>query len=328
MFAKLFAITRNTFVETTRQPIFSILMWVAAGMLMLNPSLAGFSLENAEGDIKIVQDVGLATLLLYGLLAAVFSASSVITQEIESHTVLTVVSKPVNRSLFLIGKYFGVCGAVLVGYCFLCIVFFLTLRHGVLSTARDHLDMPVIVFGGVAVFVSLGASVFGNFVYGWHFPSTLTAWIVPSGMVALLATLGVSPSWELQSLGTDFGDLQITYAIMLAFCGVLILTAFAVAFATRFSQVVTLLLCLGVYIVGLLSDSYLGVPASGAEATWLYKTLYAVVPNFQFFWAGDVLTQDRTIWFGHVGQVVAYAGLYSLGVLGLGVAMFETREVG
>ena len=114
MFAKLLAIIRNTFVETIRQPIFSILMWVAAGMLVLNPSLAGFSLENSEGDIKIVQDVGLATLLLYGLLAAVFSASSVITREIESQTVLTVVSKPVSRPLFLAGKYFGVCGAVLV----------------------------------------------------------------------------------------------------------------------------------------------------------------------------------------------------------------------
>ena len=71
--------------------------------------------------------------------------------------------------------------------------------------------------------------------------------------------------------------------------------------------------------MGLLSDAYLGIPASGADATWLYKSLYAVVPNFQFFWAGDVLTQERTIVFGHVGQVLAYAGLYSLGVLGLGV---------
>jgi hypothetical protein len=327
MFSKLLAIAHNTFLETIRQPVFNVLTWVAAGLLMASPSIAGFSLENAEGDIKIVMDVGLATLLLYGLLASVFSATSVITREIESHTVLTVVSKPISRPVFLVGKYLGVCTAVLVGYYVLCLVLMMTIRHGVLSAAWNKPDQPVLIFAGVAVLLSLVAAAFGNYVYGWHFPTTLLAWVTPLGTLAFLGVLFLSPEWEFQSPGKDFGNLQMPYAIMLCFCGVLILTAFAVALATRFSQVVTLLLCTGVYVLGLLSDHYLGQPAQ-TGSTWLYNFLYAAVPNFQFFWTGDALTQNQLIPISQVAQVALYSALYALGVLGLGVALFETREVG
>ena len=326
MLEKLLAIIRNTFVETVRQPIFGVLMWVAAGLLTISPMLAGFSLESG-GDIKIVKDVGLATLLLYGLLASVFSATSVITREIESHTVLTVVSKPVSRPLFMLGKYLGVCAAVLVGYFFLCLTLFMTLRHGTMETATNKYDAPVLLFSGLAVLISLGAATFGNYVYGWHFPAALTAWVVPLGALALLVVLCVSPDWQLQRPDKDFGDMQMIYAVTMCFGGVLILTAFAVALATRFSQVVTLMLCAGVYLVGLLSDYYLGEPATQGRA-WFYPVLYAAVPNFQFFWAGNALTQERTIVLSHVAQVAAYSGLYSAGILSLGAALFQTREVG
>ncbi len=51
------------------------------------------------------------------------------------------------------------------------------------------------------------------------------------------------------------------------------------------------------------------------------------MPNFQFFWAGDALTQERLIPAAQVARVAGYAVLYSLGVLSLGVALFQTREV-
>ncbi len=323
---KLFAIAHNTFVETIRQPIFGVLLWVGVGLLIINPSLAAFSLESGS-DIKIVKDVGLATLLLYGLLASVFSATSVITREIESHTVLTVVSKPVSRPVFLLGKYLGVCGAVLVGYYVLCMVFLMTVRHGVLETVTQKYDQPVLLFGVGAIVLSLIAATFGNYVYGWHFPSALTAWVVPLGTLAVILTAFISPEWSFQEFAKDFRDLQMIYAVVMSFCGVLVLTAFAVTLATRLGQVVTLLLCAGVYLAGLLADHYLGQAAASGQA-WLFKPLYAIMPNFQFFWAGDALTQGATIMAGHVAQVAAYAALYSLAVLGVGVALFETREVG
>jgi hypothetical protein len=75
MIAKLYAIASNTFIETIRQPVFNLLTWLAiVWVSLVNPALATFSLTIGN-DIKVMQDVGLATLLLYGLLGGVFSAN-------------------------------------------------------------------------------------------------------------------------------------------------------------------------------------------------------------------------------------------------------------
>lgn len=324
MFNKLYAIAVNTFAETIRQPIYGVLLWSAIGLLILNPAIAAFSMTSGE-DIKIMQDVALSTMLLYGLLAAVFSASGVITREIESFTVLTVVSKPVSRPTFLTGKFLGVAAAMAVGYLLLTIVFMLTVRHGVMETATDKFDRPVLVFSTIALGISVAAATFANFTYNWHFSSTLLAFFVPLSGAALTGVLFFDEVFQPQAPWTDFGDLQIVYACLLVFCGVLVLTAAAVALATRFSQVVTLMLCFGIFLLGLLSDYYFGTQQS---QSMIYGLFYAVVPNFQYFWTGDALTQDQVIGIGHVGLVTAYAALMVTGLVGVGVAMFQTREVG
>lgn len=326
MFSKLQALTGNTFTETVRQPIFGVLMWVGVGALIINPSIAAYSLASGN-DNKILMDVGLSTLLLYGLLSSVFSAVGVITRELESQTVLTVVSKPVPRPLFLLGKYLGVTGAVLFGFLFLSIVFLLTVRHGVMETSGSKYDQPVLTLGGLALLVSLLAAAWGNYVYGWHFPSTLSYWVTPLAALALVGVLFIGPQWQGQSPLKDFGNGQILYALLMILGAVLILTAFAVTLSTRFSQVVTLVLCCGVFVLSLLSDYYFGRPAMAENANLIHKLLYAVVPNSQFFWAGDALTQEQLIPFSQVVWVLGYAGLYSLAVLNAGVVMFQTREV-
>lgn len=324
MFNKLAAIVGNTFIETVRQPIYGVLLWVAAFWIaFISPSLATFSLVGGS-DKKVMYDVSLATLLLYGLLASVFSAAGVITREIESHTVLTVVSKPVSRPLFLLGKYLGVTGAVLVGYYFLSLLLFLAARHGTMETAADQFDQPVLIFGLSAICISLAAATFGNYVYGWHFSTTLTLWVVPLMSLALGLVLVIGPQWQIQPPWQDFGDGQLLYGVLMAFCAGLILTAFAVALATRFSLVVTLTLCAAVFVLGLTSDYLLG---QRAQDSALFQVLHAVAPNFQCFWIGDPLTQEILVPARQVGLVAGYAALYAGAVLLLGVALFQTREV-
>ena len=245
---KLYAVSANTFLETIRQPIFGILMWVAAfWMAVFGPTLSAFTLESG-GDTKMLIDNCLATLLLYGLLASVFSATGVITREIESFTVLTVVSKPVSRPVFFLGKYIGVAGALLIAYYFLALVFVLTVRHGVMERASDKWDQPVLVLGSAAVLISLIAALFCNYVYNWHFSATLLAWIVPLATLATAVILFYDKEWNPQSPLTFFGykesipPVSLLFAVTLVFLAVMILTAFAVALSTRFSQVVTLIL--------------------------------------------------------------------------------------
>lgn len=325
MVNKLYAIGVNTFIETVRQPIYGILTWVAVGLLLLNPGLSTFSLEGGA-DNKIMKDIGLSTIMLFGLFAAVFSASGVITREIESFTVLTVISKPVSRPTFLVGKFLGVVGAVAVAYYLLSLVFLMTCRHGVMETTADKYDQPVLVFGCLALGLSVLIAGFGNFVYGWHFASTLMAAVIPLGTLAFSLVLFFDKTWTPQTWWVkDFGDMQVIYAIVLTFVSIAILTAFAVTFSTRFSVTMTLMFCAAIFMLGLLSDYYFG---RNAEQLALFRVLYAAVPNFQFFWIGDYITQEVTVSLSHVLNVLAYGTLYTLAVLGLGVTMFQTREVG
>ena len=325
MLEKLWAIVANTFIETIRQPIFNILIWVSAfWVAFVSPSVAGYSLSIGN-DVKIMKDVSLATLLLYGLLAAVFSATGVITREIESQTVLTVVSKPVSRTLFLLGKYLGVALAILMGFYLVTLFFFMAARHGTIETVSDPYDAPVWTFGMIAVGLSLSAAGFGNYFYGWNFLTTLTGWATSAMSLALLVVLFISPKWQIQAPWTDFHDMQLVYAVVMMFSAIAILTAFAVALSTRFSQVVTLMLCVGILLLGLLSDYYAG---RFQDQATLYGLLYAVLPNFQFFWVGDALTQEQTIPFVLVARTSGYAALYTAAIISLGVAMFQTREVG
>jgi ABC-2 type transport system permease protein len=341
MISKLLAIAGNTFTQTIRQPVFGVLLWVAVALLLINPSIAAYSLSSGN-DNKILTDVGLSTLLLYGLLASVFSAVTVITQELESFTVLTVVSKPVSRTIFLCGKYLGVTVAVLAGFIFLSTVFMLTVRHGVMETVASKYDQPVLAFGGLALLISLIAAAWCNYVYGWNFATTLFYWAAPLALVAFAAVSFFGPQWQFEppwagpaqpeSLSTPVRSLvnvqQALAAVAMIFGNVIVLTAIAVALATRFSQVITLLLCTGVFLVTLLSDYLFGAPAAKEGAAPIFGLLYAIIPNSQFFWAGDAVTQERIIPLTQVGLVLTYAALWALAILNAGIAMFQTREVG
>ena len=63
-------------------------------------------------DPKMVKDSGLAIMFLVGLFAAVINAANTVSREVQSGTALAVLSKPVSRTQFILGKYLGVAGAL------------------------------------------------------------------------------------------------------------------------------------------------------------------------------------------------------------------------
>ena len=110
-FTRTGIIARSTTMEATRQPLFILLM-VLAIMLML--ILAFLPYLTFGEDIKMFKDGGLATILISGILLAVWTASTSISQEIEGRTAMTLLSKPINRRQFIVGKYLGILQAVLL----------------------------------------------------------------------------------------------------------------------------------------------------------------------------------------------------------------------
>lgn len=104
-------IARTTTKEAVRQPVFVLLMVIAVIFLVLNTFLPFFSLGE---DVKMLKDCGLATILVCGLLLAVWTSSTSIADEIEGKTAMTLLSKPINRRQFIVGKYFGIMQAVIL----------------------------------------------------------------------------------------------------------------------------------------------------------------------------------------------------------------------
>jgi len=104
-------IARATTKEAVRQPIFPLLLVVALVMLVVNTFTPFFSLGE---DVKMMEVCGLATLLICGMFLAVWTSSMSIADEIEGKTAMTMLSKPITRRQFIVGKFLGIQTAVLL----------------------------------------------------------------------------------------------------------------------------------------------------------------------------------------------------------------------
>ena len=70
-------------------------------------------------DIKVLKDSGLTTILILGVIQAIWAASNSVSDEIEGRTALTVLSKPIGRRSFIIGKFFGISWTAAIIFVFL-----------------------------------------------------------------------------------------------------------------------------------------------------------------------------------------------------------------
>lgn len=262
MFGQTAAIARNTFLESIRQPIYFVLILVGCVAQVFNLLLSAYSMGFTEerevsGDDKLLLDMGLATVMVCATLLAAFVATNVLTREIENKTVLTVISKPVSRPLFIFGKFVGVAGAIAMAVVILLGFFLFTIRHKVMSTARDEVDQVVSLFWLLSVLGPVAMGIWGNYFYGWVFSSTATLAMLPATVLGYFCTLCLGKGWVLQSPATDFKP-QIMIASVCVLMAMLVLTSVAIACSTRLGQVMTIVACAGVFVFGLLSNHFLG----------------------------------------------------------------------
>lgn len=104
MSRRLPALIMGTFQETVRDRIFYLV--AVFGFVML-ASTAVLSPLTVGAQGKIMSDVGLAAMTLFGLLVVVFVGTSMVRKEMEKGTILTILSKPMGRREYLLGKFLG-----------------------------------------------------------------------------------------------------------------------------------------------------------------------------------------------------------------------------
>ena len=321
MFNKIFTISKNTFTETLRQPIYAVIVISALLLFILSPSITMYTLDE---DIKLLREIGLSTLFLSGLFIAIFSASGAITEEIESKTITTVLSKPIPRPVFIIGKFLGVASAVALAHYLLTITMILVIRHGVLESASDTHDMPVIFAAAIALGLSLLLTAFLNYTYDWNFPSTGIITTTIFATIAIIFLSFIDKEWHFNPQNNNISTFDI-YGSILLLLAVIILVAIAVMFSTRFNIVLTLLFCVSAFLLGLISDYIFG---RFAETNLWAKIGHAVVPSLQVFWISDAIYEGSQIPASYIAIAAAYAMLYTGGILFLAIAMFQRRQVG
>lgn len=319
----LIAIARNAFLEAIRQPIHAVLICAALLALVLNVNIAAYTLED---DNKLLVDLGLSTLFLAGMLMAAFTATSILSREIENKTVVTVVSKPVPRWTVVVGKFIGVAAAIATAYWLLSVVFLLSVRHRVQATARveDTYDTVVITFGILAAVAALLVSGLANYLYRRPFPSTFAIVSAVSATIAWGVISCVSREWRPQYPASDWNP-QLAIGLAMVFEAVLVLTAVAIAASTRLGRLPTLLVCSGFFLLGLVGEYFLSLTLTGSR---LLAAASAIVPNLQFFWPADALTMGHEIPLDHLGRLTAYAACLATAALAVAVSLFQSRDVG
>lgn len=102
---RTFVIIRHTFLEAVVQPIYSLMLALGAGILLVFAALPFFTLGE---DTTMYKSVGLDIVLLLVLIATLFATSRSIFEEIEDRTMLTLMSKPIRKWEVLVGKYLGI----------------------------------------------------------------------------------------------------------------------------------------------------------------------------------------------------------------------------
>lgn len=154
---KIAAIAGITFKEAKRDRVLYLLFFFAATGIIAARVLAVLTV----GDrIKIIKDVGLASISLFGVLMAILIGTGLVYKEIDKKTIFTLLAKPLHRAEFILGKFLGLVLTLFVmtlamTLIFLAIVYAHTLRiETPLLVAVGFIFLELVLITAVAVLFS------------------------------------------------------------------------------------------------------------------------------------------------------------------------------
>lgn len=202
-------IARATLKEAIRQPAFPLLAGVGSAMILINMFVPFFSFDD---DTRMFIECGLATVQICALIMAVWTASTSVADEIDGKTAMTLLSKPVNRQQFIIGKYLGIVQASLLVLVLTSVVFFFATYFKYGYDQGEH-----------------GAEAPPLFSYPLEGTFSWLPYFVP---LRIESALSVFPGLALVALE------------------VVVLSAISVAISTRFPMMVNVLASLAIFALG------------------------------------------------------------------------------
>jgi ABC-type transport system involved in multi-copper enzyme maturation permease subunit len=169
------AVAANTFRETVRERVLYNLVFFAILM-----TLSGFLLGelSIRQDEKIIKNLGLASMDIFGTLIAVFIGVGLVSKEIERRSLYPLLAKPLSREEFLLGKFVGLGFTLFVNVGVMTLGLYLTL----LATGRG-IDWSLLK-AVYTLFLSLLLTVALALLFSTMTSSTLAAVFTVSTVVA------------------------------------------------------------------------------------------------------------------------------------------------
>jgi ABC-type transport system involved in multi-copper enzyme maturation permease subunit len=103
------AIAGNTMRDAIRSRVLYVLLFFAVLLIATSATLATLSYVERE---RILQSVSLSAIRFFGAAIAIFVGVGLVHREVDRRTIFTILSKPVERSAFIAGKYLGLVGTL------------------------------------------------------------------------------------------------------------------------------------------------------------------------------------------------------------------------
>ena len=179
MIGRIYAIAINTFREAIRNRILYGIIAVVIGLNLFGTVLGEMSLHE---EARVARDIGLTGVKLFGSVTAIILGVSLLYGEIQRRTIHTIISKPIHRYEFVLGKYLGmvVTLTLLVAMFTLAMSGLLRAQGVAFSTAITQAVLlgyvEVLIVAGIAVFFSSFSSPYlsGVFTFGLFVAGRLT----------------------------------------------------------------------------------------------------------------------------------------------------------
>ena len=319
----IFRLSMNACRECLREPVFYLMLLAALIMIGLFPYFAMFVFRQ---QIRLVCDSSMATTMLFGLFAAVLCSARTISREMKNGTVLLLMSKPVSRFSFVIAK---VCGILVSLTLFVFICNAATWLSVLIAKDQFRLSQPLLCFyfGAIAL-----AALYGgvrNFASQKSFSSNATVAMAVLFPVIAAVSQVVRAKTLSDYLLTDTETFMAADVLLPALCmlffAVWIMGVISSALATRMEIVGNLMVCLLLFLTGMVLHYFAAKAFGTGSAGALLCT--SLVPNWQSFWMADVLANRIHIPASYFIWTFLYSLFYCAAWIGWAFFLFQDSEL-
>ena len=150
----VFALAQNAWLEQVRHRVFYVIL-VFGGVVLYSALLLG--VMAVEQELRVLTDLGLSLLDIFGLILSLFGASTLVLQEMQNKTIYLILTRPVKRYQYLLGRYLGLVGVVWTSLLGMALLHLLLLFWR--GWQWNHLYIWMVAFSAMKVLMLCGLAV-------------------------------------------------------------------------------------------------------------------------------------------------------------------------